>query len=115
MRLYRNEAMRVFYDRLISVEDQKLVSEGLINPMLKEAFQVEAESVRGAMLVLRTRLNVRDALRCCASLCSTATLSTSARATATSRLSTRTWSSSRPCRPSLATCWSASMRTWRTR
>jgi len=39
VRLWRNECLRVFYDRLISVEDKKLVGERIIPSLLKETYQ----------------------------------------------------------------------------
>jgi dynein heavy chain len=38
VRLWRNECMRVFCDRLLSEEDREIVSERLINTLIKNSF-----------------------------------------------------------------------------
>ena len=42
IRLWRNETMRVFHDRLISAKDQTLVAENIIGGLIKEHFPTEA-------------------------------------------------------------------------
>ena len=43
MRLWRNECLRVFHDRLITEEDRTLVRDALIGQMITEAFPQHKE------------------------------------------------------------------------